>query len=261
VWRQAAWAAILSAASVGASPTVYGVIPPPREITDVNILSKSPIPDIYDKECFIIVTLYWNPDPIRAKVCPEFEIERIGSGESKVLQRFGRTYDSMKRVSDYPINGHVGLNKISGTLNNFGWKPTAVKNGEHNRRLPIGQSWENTEGLVNGYEQPRAFQIGHDLLGNRNTATNPVTLINQRAKLENGSPDQSDGESYSPFGGPFIEALLLSYPLCLLGGFGLALAGVQQFDRKRRLLGASLVGLGFASALGGAGLLLGLCSF
>ncbi len=78
-------------------------------------------------------------------------------------------------------------------------------------------------------------------------------LRDKGKQLQYSDADESAREdTHPPFG-----VVLATYLVGLIGGFLIALAGVQQFDGERHFLGAALIGSGVCGAILGSCVLLG----
>jgi hypothetical protein len=131
-----------------------------------------------------------------------------------------------------------GLSRISEVQSGFKskirfivlWNDSEDRNGKVSAQLPLGGFVHH----ANGFFKPFSLNDISDQL--------------QSADTNKRSSEDTD----PPFG-----AVFGLYLLGLLGGFGLALAGIGQLDRDRRFVGATLIGIGVLAAIGGSAILLG----
>jgi hypothetical protein len=124
---------------------------------------------------------------------------------------------------------------------------------ENVRPLQLSERlFSNFSGLLGRDRRPNSG--GASVLHLRNGLAQSVSLPEQSTKLQERSRDQSGGQTNIDDVRPPIIRRLLLYAGGFLGGFVVALSGVEQLNGERRFLGAALIAGGCLGAIGGSAL-------
>ena len=243
----AAMAAVLGAMGSWSSPCVDGMVPTPGEVAYINLISQSPISNVYNKESFISYVGNWNPIQSQRKVLLNLEFEWFRRGDYNIFYGLILADDGMERVPDYANGRDIGLNKVSMTFYYISGKAAPIQDCEGDGWPSIARTWEPAKGLCDFHEEPRPLQISQSALGDHHTSAQPISLIEQDEYGSNGGPHQRYRQPLVP---PFGRRMAIFF-LLICNGLWIALWGVSNLDNKRGRLGTQAVIWGCAAFVAG----------